>query len=97
MNIFWCFEEIACNIFEHNKPLKNRKITIDVFVAITDNNINIRLRDNCTKFNIVEKYNTCKYDPEHPEKNLGIRVVMKSAKSVEYVNTFGMNNLIITL
>ena len=97
MFVALCFEEIACNIFEHNKPLKNRKITIDVFVAITDNNINIRLRDNCTKFNIVEKYNTCKYDPEHPEKNLGIRVVMKSAKSVEYVNTFGMNNLIITL
>ena len=97
MFVALCYEEIACNIFEHNKPLKNRKITIDVFVAITDNNINIRLRDNCTKFNIVEKYNTCKYDPEHPEKNLGIRVVMKSAKSVEYVNTFGMNNLIITL
>ncbi len=97
MFVALCYEEIACNIFEHNKPLKNRKITIDVFVAITDNNINIRLRDNCTKFNIVEKYNTCKYDPNHPEKNLGIRVVMKSAKSVEYINTFGMNNLIITL
>lgn len=97
MFVALCYEEIACNIFEHNKPLKNRKITIDVFVAITDNNINIRLRDNCTKFNIVEKYNTCKYDPNHPEKNLGIHVVMKSAKSVEYVNTFGMNNLIITL
>ena len=97
MFVALCYEEIACNIFEHNTSQKRRKISIDVFISITDNNINIRLRDNCRKFDIVEKYNTCKYDPEHPEKNLGIRVVMKSAKSVEYVNTFGMNNLIITL
>ena len=97
MFVALCYEELACNIFEHNMSLKKRKISIDVFVAITDNHINIRLRDNCIKFDIVEKYNTCKYDPEYPEKNLGIRVVMKSAKSVEYVNTFGMNNLIITL
>lgn len=64
---------------------------------ITDNEINIRLRDNCRKFDVVEKYNSFKFDPEHPEKNMGIRIVMKSAKSVEYVNTFGMNNLIITI
>ncbi len=90
-----CYEEMACNIIQHNSSEK--KLSIDLFVAIIDGKINMRLRDNSKKFDVVEKYNAFKYDPEHPEKNLGIHIVMKSAKSVEYVNTFGMNNLIITV
>ncbi len=97
MFVALCYEEMACNIIEHNPKTSKRKLSIDVFVAIENNDIHIRLRDNCRKFDIVEKYNTVQYDPEHPEKNLGIRVVMKSAKSVEYLNTFGMNNVIIAL
>ncbi len=97
MFVALCYEELACNIIEHNQSTKNRKISIDVFVMIIDNDINIRLRDNCRTFDVVEKYNMVQFDPEHPEKNMGIRIVMKSAKSVEYVNTFGMNNLIITV
>lgn len=95
MFVALCFEEMACNIIQHN--LSEKKLSIDVFVAIIDNNIYIRLRDNCKKFDVVEKYNAFKYNPDHPEKNIGIHVVMKSAKSVEYVNSFGMNNLIITV
>lgn len=97
MSVALCYEEMACNIIQHNSQTKKEKISIDVFVAIIDSDIIIRLRDNCKKFDVVEKYNTFKYDLDHPEKNIGIRIVMKSAKSVEYVNTFGMNNLIITL
>ena len=97
MLVALCYEEMACNIIQHNSQTKKRRLSIDVFVAIIDNTIVIRLRDNCIKFDVVEKYNTFKYDPEHPEKYIGIRMVMKSANSVEYVNTFGMNNLIITL
>lgn len=92
-----CYEEMACNIVQHNSQTPKRKISIDVFVAIIENKLYIRLRDNCLKFDAVEKYNTLKYDPEHPEKHIGIRLVMKSTESVEYMNTFGMNNLIITL
>ena len=95
MFVALCFEEMACNIIQHNLSEKN--LSIDVFVAIIDNNIYIRLRDNCKKFDVVEKYNAFKYNPDQPEKNIGIHVVMKSAKSVEYVNSFGMNNLIITV
>lgn len=97
MLVALCYEEMACNIIQHNSQTKKRKISTDIFVAIIENNIYIRLRDNCIKFDVVEKYNTFKYDPDHPEKYVGIRIVMKSTKSVEYVNTFGMNNLIITL
>ena len=97
MLVALCYEEMACNIIQHNSQTKKRKISTDVFVAIIENNIYIRLRDNCIKFDVVEKYNTFQYDPDHPEKCIGIRLVMKSTKSVEYVNTFGMNNLIITL
>ena len=97
MLVALCYEEMACNIIQHNSQTKRRKISIDVFVAIIENKIYIRLRDNCLKFDVVEKYNTLKYDPEHPEKYIGIRLVMKSTESVEYMNTFGMNNLIITL
>ena len=97
MFVALCYEEMACNIIQHNSQTKRKHISTDVFVAITDHTVYIRLRDNCVKFDVVEKYNTFKYDPEHPEKHIGIRVVMKSAKSVEYMNTFGMNNLIITL
>lgn len=97
MLVSLCYEEMACNIIQHNSQAKKKNLSIDVFVAIIDNNIHIRLRDNCIKFDVVKKYHTFKYDPAHPEKLIGIRLVMKSAKSVEYMNTFGMNNLIIKL
>ena len=97
MFVALCYEEMASNIIEHTQSTKKRKISIDIFVMIIDNQINIRLRDNSRKFDVVENYNTIKFDPDHPEKNMGIRIVMNSAKSVEYVNTFGMNNLIITI
>lgn len=97
MYVALCFEEMACNIVLHGFTKKKGKYSIDVFVAIIDDHIILRLRDNCVMFDVVEKYKCYEFDPEHPEKCIGIRSVMKIAENVEYINTFGTNNLIITI
>lgn len=35
------------------------------------------------------------FDPEHPEKNIGIHMGMRVAKDVSYTNTMNTNNLIL--
>ncbi|MCR5232798.1 MAG: hypothetical protein K6E53_02685 [Lachnospiraceae bacterium] len=38
-----------------------------------------------------------KPDPEDPSSGLGIRMIMKLAKDVDFIPALGLNNLMITL
>ena len=97
MFVALCLEEMAANIVEHGFTRGKGHYSVDIFVAVMNGDIVLRLRDNCDMFDVVEKYKCWQYDPEHPEKGIGIHMVMKMAKNVEYINTFGTNNLIVTV
>ncbi|MDO4940626.1 MAG: MATE family efflux transporter [Erysipelotrichaceae bacterium] len=92
-----CIEEMAANIVEHGftKGKQNKKYVIDVFVMYKDEQFTIRLKDNCVPFDPHTKLKM--YNPEDPCKNIGIRMVSKIAKTMNYQSTFGMNVLTITL
>lgn len=90
-----CIEEMAGNIVEHGFEKDNKKHTIDIFVGIENNEISIRLRDDCIGFDPNSKLQML--NPEDPCKNIGIKMVSKIAKELNYQTTFGMNVLTIKL
>ena len=91
-----CVEEMAGNVIEHGFT-GDKPHHLDVRVLVKGENVILRMRDDCEKFDLCEKAQKWSFDPEHPEKNIGIRIVMKLAKDISYTNTMNTNNLIITV
>ena len=87
-------EEMAGNIIEHGFA-DGKKHRMDVRLVIKENEIVLRFRDDCRPFDPKKQMEML--NPEDPASNIGIRMVVKSADSVEYVNTMKMNNLIIRM
>jgi hypothetical protein len=85
-------EELATNIinfgFSDGKPHY-----IHIKIALFEEDIYIRLRDDSTSYNPFE-------EPEKPDEGLdylGVSIVRKKAKSFAYNRTLVFNNLLIIL
>ena len=91
-----CTEELARNVIEHGFS-DGKPHHLDIRVFIKDGKPVLRMRDDCILFDLREKAENWSYDPEHPEKNIGIRLVMSTAKDIAYTSTMNTNNLIITV
>lgn len=90
-----CMEEMAGNIVEHGFDKDNKENNIDIFVYIENDEISMRLRDNCVPFNPKEKLEM--HSDDDPLKNIGIKMVSKISKYMNYQTTFGLNILTIKL
>lgn len=89
-----CTEEATINIIEHGFPkTKKKNKVIDVFVYIENNDVNIRIKDNAIAFDPHIKID----NSNDPASNIGIRIVSKIAKRMDYQNNFNLNQLIIKL
>ena len=89
-----CTEEMASNIVQYGfDGRKNQSLMIRV--VVTDDDLILRFRDSCKLFNIREKYESD--DHKDVTKNIGIRLVMKMAKDVMYINTLNLNTTIIKI
>lgn len=91
-----CVEEMAGNVIEYGFA-DGKPHHLDVRVLVKDGSVVLRMRDNCEKFDLREQAEKWAYDPEHPEKNIGIHMIMRVARDVSYTNTMNTNNLIITV
>lgn len=91
-----CVEEMACNVIEHGfTDGKPHRLEIKVFAK--SDSITVRMRDDCRLFDLKSKAANWKPDPEHPEKNIGIRLIMAAASDIEYSSAMNTNNLIIRI
>lgn len=90
-----CCEEMAGNIIEHgfSKCKNKRNKVIDIYVGINEDKINIRIKDNAVAFDPHIKLQ----NNDDPTSNIGIKMVSKLAKHMNYQNTFGLNVLAIEL
>lgn len=89
-----CAEEITSNIIEHGfTKSKKKNNTIDIFVDVENNNVDIRIKDNAVPFDPHIKIQ----QSEDPSVNIGIKMVSKLAIEMNYQNTFGLNVLSIKL
>ncbi len=91
-----CIEEMTCNIVTYGFPEENASNnTIDVRLLIRDDKKIISIRDNCIGFDPIHYHELHRGDD--PGAHIGIRVVVALAKEAVYVNTFGLNNLMLQL
>ncbi len=91
-----CLEEIAGNIVSHGFTADRKKHEIEVRVAILDDGIVLRIKDDCIPFNPKEWYYITSAG-EDRAANVGIRLVLGIAQDVEYQNLLGLNVLTIRL
>ena len=90
-----CIEEITCNTVIHGFSKRKGHYTVDVRLMFCGDDKKIRIRDNCVLFDPVHYYEL--HQNEDPVAHLGIRTVVSYAREAVYLNTLGLNNLLLTL
>ena len=91
-----CIEEMAGNVIEHGFS-DGKPHHLDIRVLVKDGKTILRLRDDCAFFDLREQAKKWSFNPEHPERNIGIRMVMCASEDIAYTRTMKTNNLIITM
>ncbi|MBR2281194.1 MAG: ATP-binding protein [Spirochaetales bacterium] len=89
-----CLEEMASNIVEHGFDGKGSH-SIDVRVVHKDDDLLLRIKDDCRAFNPEEKMRLL--DPEDITHNIGLRMVHGLAKETFYSNVLGLNIFTMTI
>ena len=89
-------EEMAGNIVEYGVKQDRKKHSIDVRVVHKNDDIILRIKDDCAPFDPVEQAKLVS-DNEDIMKNVGIRMVYKIARDINYQNILGLNVLTIRI
>ena len=88
-------EEMAGNVVEHGFVKDEKSHTIDVRVVHKNKDIILRLKDDCVPFDPGARKTLT--DTADPTKNIGIRMVFRLAKDVQYQSILGLNVLTIKI
>lgn len=88
-------EEMAGNIIEHGFPQDGRRHSVDLRIVYKNGDIMIRFKDDCKPFDPQER--ELMMTPEDPAKNIGLRIVFRTAKEHSYQNLLGLNVLTVKL
>ncbi|MCR4610276.1 MAG: ATP-binding protein, partial [Lachnospiraceae bacterium] len=86
-------EEMAVNIFEHGTT-NGKTNYVDMKIIILPDKIKLRLRDNCKPFNPKERAEMLN---DNIGDDVGLKIVSKISKKMDYVNLFNMNQTMIEL
>ena len=87
-------EEMCKNIIQHGFKDKKKNL-IYIRLLAREDGIILRIRDDCTPFNPIERHKMEVENNSDPTANIGIRLVMGLASDVKYISTFKTNTLII--
>ena len=88
-------EEMAGNIVAHGFTKDRKKHSIDVRVVHKDDEAILRIKDDCTPFDPGERRKIA--EDGDLTRNIGIRLVSKIARDVQYQNLLGLNVLTIRI
>jgi len=89
-----CIEELAGNIVKHGFSKKSNSV-VDISVIHADDSLSIQLKDNCRPFDPTEQMKI--FTPDDPTHNIGIRLISKVSKKMEYRTLLGLNVISIKL
>lgn len=87
-------EEMAGNIVRHGIRDVRRHM-IDIRISYKNGGVTIRMRDNCKTFDPINFAK--RFQSDDPAANIGIRMIMRMAKDIVYLNNIGMNVLLIKI
>ena len=88
-------EEMAGNVVEHGFTKDRRSHTVDLRVAHKGEDVILRIKDDCVPFDPHERLAMA--PPDDPAKNVGVRLVFRIARDVQYQNILGLNVLTIRI
>ena len=88
-------EEMAGNIVEHGFEKDNRKHYVDIRVVHKDDDAILRIKDDCVPFDPGERIKMAENDDL--TRNIGIKMVFRTSKDVQYQNILGLNVLTIRI
>ena len=88
-------EEMAGNIVDHGFTKDSKTHSIDVRVVHKDEDVILRIKDDCVPFDPGERQQLAEDDDI--TKNIGIRMVFRIARDVQYQNILGLNVLTIRI
>ena len=83
-------EELAVFLAEHG--FKDGE---DARLVAKDDDLIIRMRDDCKPLNLKDYYQLLLETPEIEDEEISLAIIFKMAKDVKYTATFGANNLIV--
>ncbi len=87
-------EEMAGNVVDHGFTKDRRPHSVDVRVVLKDDDVILRIKDDCVPFDPGERRSLAEGDPE---RNVGIRMVFRIAREVQYRVVLGLNVLTIRI
>ena len=88
-------EEMAGNVILHGFTKDGKKHTVDIRVVNKEDDLILRLRDDCVAFDPGEHSEPVSGDES--AKYFGIRMIFRIARSIRYQNLLGMNVLTIRI
>ena len=88
-------EEMAGNIVAHGFTKDKKRHSVDVRVVHKDEDIILRIKDDCVPFDPHTRQQIA--EDADPCKNIGIRMVFKTAQDVKYQSILGLNVLTIRI
>ena len=86
-------EELSCFMTEHGFD-DGKSHNINMRLVSKDEDLIIRMRDDCKPFNLEEYFELIRADRK-TEEDISLVIIFKMAKDVKYISTFGANNLIL--
>lgn len=101
MVISLAIEEILLLMVQHIFPGKNND-SIDVRIFVRNDTITMRFRCGGRKFNPLAYYRTAMEESDGTEardleESMGLKLISKVAKKVDYTTSLGLNNMIIKI
>ena len=88
-------EEMAGNVVEHGFSKDRKSHTADLRVVHKGEDVILRIKDDCVPFDPGQRLEMA--GSGDPAKNIGIRMVFRMAKDVQYQNILGLNVLTIRI
>lgn len=88
-------EEMAGNIIKHGFNKDKKSHYVEIRIVYKDDNLILRLKDNCIPFDPKSRQQLT--NSEDVTKNIGLRIVFKIAKDIQYQNILGLNSLTIKI
>ncbi len=84
-------EEMAVNVVTHGFPMSARRHELDIRVVHKNDDVILRILDNCRSFNPLERME--RFNAADPAENVGIHIVHGIVKDAQYQNLLGLNVL----
>ena len=93
---FGLLAEELSGIFAEHGFSDGRPHNINIRMVAKNEDLIIRLRDDCRPFNVTEYYQIIRGIQDR-EKEIGLTIIMNLAEEVKYTTAFGANNLTVRI